>query len=475
MAAAGAVGAAAPRKTAGQAVPQTAAQSAKRGSSERVAKAVRARPRVTPAAVVAASSAVAGGGGGAFAGGGGGAGSSFVVAGAEEPSFATNSLEAPAGIAITYAGGTETVTFSSSASEQSFVVPVGVSRIKVIATGANGEDRCGCGAGFGEKVTAAFSAKQGQRFFIDFLGGGSSGSGGVGGNAADLRTVSRTEAGSLASRIVVAGGGGGSGLDEEDSIGGAGGNAGFAEGAAGGSALTGTGGGGGTQKNGGAGGKGEANGEAGQLGQGGRGGTDTEGDGAGGGGGYYGGGGGAGGLGGTAGGGGGSSFVAAGAEEASSALNGSKEQPSLSIIYKSASPPNVSITTPTEGGKYNQGQVIEAAYSCTEGAGGPGLKPGGEGCGGAVASGTAIDTSTAGEHKFTVTATSQDGLTTSKTVTYTVAAAPDSGNQIPARGRHLQAGRSHPHEILVHRRRRRDGTRILYGRERRSLERRRHA
>ena len=94
------------------------------------------------------------------------------MAGAEETSFALNSAEAAAGITITYAGGTETVIFNPSGSEQSFVVPVGVSHIKVVATGANGEDRCGCGAGLGEKVTAAFSAKHGQQFFIDFLGGG---------------------------------------------------------------------------------------------------------------------------------------------------------------------------------------------------------------------------------------------------------------------------------------------------------------
>jgi IPT/TIG domain/Glycine rich protein len=361
-----------------------------------------------------------GGGGGEFAGGGGGGGSSFVAAGAEEPSFTLNSAEAAAGITITYAGGTETVIFNPSGSEQSFVVPVGVSRMSVVATAANGEDRCGCGAGLGEKARAAFSAKPGQQFFIDFLGGGSSNSGGSGGNAADLRTVSRSQAGSLASRLIVAGGGGGSGLDEENSIGGTGGNAGFAEGATGGSALAGAGGGGGTQKNGGAGGKGEANGEAGQLGQGGKGGTNTEGDGAGGGGGYYGGGGGAGGGGGTAGGGGGSSFAAASAEEVSATLNGSKEQSSLSISYKSASPPTVSITTPAEGASYSQGQVVDAAYSCSEGAGGPGLKPGSEGCSGPVANGAAIDTSTTGAHSFTVTATSQDGLTASKTVTYTV-------------------------------------------------------
>jgi hypothetical protein len=381
-----------------------------------------------------------GGGGGNFVGPGGGGGSSFVEAGAEGTSFALNSAEEATSVTVTYAGGTETLPFNASSSEQSFVVPLGVTRIKVVAVGANGEDRCACGQGMGATVTAALAVKHGQRFFIDFGGGGSSNVA-AGGNAADLRTISRSEPGSLASRVVVAGGGGGTGINEENSIGGHGGNAGFAEGAAGGNGLTGSGGGGGTQSKGGAGGKGEANGEEGQLGQGGKGGQDTEGDGGGGGGGYYGGGGGAGGLGGSAGGGGGSSFVVAGAEEVSSGLNGSsKEQSKLSIIYKSASPPEGSITSPVDGSRYKKGESVTAAYSCTEGAGGPGLLPGSEGCSGTVAKGAAVDTSTAGAHELTVTATSQDGLTSSKTVTYDVAAPPSVSITTPAEGASYSPG-----------------------------------
>jgi len=382
-----------------------------------------------------------GGGGGQFAGAGGGGGSSFVAAGAEGVSYALNTIEAPAGITITYTGGTETVPFSASSAEQSFVVPVGVSRIKVVATGANGVDLCGCGAGMGEKVTASLAVTHGQTYFIDFGGAGSSNAG-SGGNAADLRTVSRSQPGSLASRLIVAAGGGGSGIDEENSIGGRGGNAGATEGAGGGNGLTGAGGGGGTQSTGGTGGKGEADGETGQPGQGGRGGSDPEGDGGGGGGGYYGGGGGAGGLGGSAGGGGGSSFVVARAQEVSYASNGPKEQPGLSIIYKSASPPGVSITTPAEGAKYAVGQSVDASYSCTEGAEGPGLAAGSEGCAGTVADGAAINTSKSGEHHFTVTATSQDGLTASRTVTYTVAGAPSVSVTAPVEGARYSQGQT---------------------------------
>jgi hypothetical protein len=104
------------------------------------------------------------------------------------------------------------------------------------------------------------------------------------------------------------------------------------------------------------------------------------------------------------------------------------------LIYKSDAPPSVSITTPAEGAVYAEGQTVDASYSCTEGAGGPGLEPGSEGCSGTVANGTPIGTSTPGEHHFTVTATSNDGLSSSTTVTYTVAAPPSASITTPAEG-----------------------------------------
>ncbi|HTZ86662.1 MAG TPA: hypothetical protein VMB05_08340, partial [Solirubrobacteraceae bacterium] len=113
---------------------------------------------------------------------------------------------------------------------------------------------------------------------------------------------------------------------------------------------------------------------------------------------------------------------------------------SKTVSYTVSAPPTVSITTPAEGAKYSQGQVVNAAYSCSEGAGGPGLKPGSEGCSGTVANGSAIDTSTGGEHKFTVTASSQDGLTASKTVSYTVATAPSVSITTPSEGAKYNEG-----------------------------------
>lgn len=100
------------------------------------------------------------------------------------------------------------------------------------------------------------------------------------------------------------------------------------------------------------------------------------------------------------------------------------ESASTSINYTVAAPPSVTITTPASGATYPEGQVVDASYECEEGTDGPGLLLTSEGCEGAVANGTAISTTGAGEHQFTVKATSSDGLTEEKTVSYNVAPPP---------------------------------------------------
>lgn len=85
-----------------------------------------------------------------------------------------------------------------------------------------------------------------------------------------------------------------------------------------------------------------------------------------------------------------------------------------------AQPPTVTITTPPEGATYTQGEIVNANYSCAEGAGGPGLKAAPNGCVGTVPAGSAIDTSATGPHTFTVTANSQDGQSTARSTHYSV-------------------------------------------------------
>ena len=83
--------------------------------------------------------------------------------------------------------------------------------------------------------------------------------------------------------------------------------------------------------------------------------------------------------------------------------------------------PSVHISSPAGAARYTLGQLVVAGYSCREGTGGPGIAS----CAGPVADGQPIDTSTVGEHTFTVTATSKDGRTAISTMRYTVVA-PDN-------------------------------------------------
>jgi WD40 repeat protein len=87
-----------------------------------------------------------------------------------------------------------------------------------------------------------------------------------------------------------------------------------------------------------------------------------------------------------------------------------------SIPYTVAAPPQVTISSPSQGATYSLGQAVTAGYSCAEGTDGLGLQS----CSGPVASGAALPTAAVGKFSFTVTATSADGQQTTKTVTYTV-------------------------------------------------------
>jgi hypothetical protein len=68
---------------------------------------------------------------------------------------------------------------------------------------------------------------------------------------------------------------------------------------------------------------------------------------------------------------------------------------------------------------YDLHQVVSANYQCQNPPGASGVAS----CGGPVANGSPIDTSTTGAHTFTVTATSNDGQATSASTSYTVRAA----------------------------------------------------
>ena len=161
----------------------------------------------------------------------------------------------------------------------------------------------------------------------------------------------------------------------------------------------------------------------GELGSGGVGGPSLEATpGGGGGGGLFGGGGGGGSCSaGSGGGGGGSSLNGGGFVSLTSG------DPMIEIIYHP--PPTVTITTPVNGGLIAQGATVNATYSCLPGEG-TSLKS----CTGPVANGAPLDTSTPGEHAFTVDAEDNDTGKGSQTATYTVVPPPSVGITSPANG-----------------------------------------
>jgi hypothetical protein len=354
---------------------------------------------------------------------------------------------------------TATQCVFSVAGTYAFTVPAGVSSVDVVAVGAaGGEGSPGLGGGVIGAAGASVEDRMvpvsvdealpvrvggvGADGTVTRGGDGGSPGGGAGGDNPTPNLMGAGEGGggggysgvfdTSAAALVIAGGGGGSGAGDLGSGGdgdtGSGGSTGISvigvsAGGVGATTRVGCPGGDGA---GGAGFEGGGNGFTGSSLQGGGGGNSIRPGGlggGGGGGGYCGGGGGGGDGGGIAaggGGGGGSSFGVTGLTNGAVATTAA----SVTISYVLPPPPGLpSITTPADGATFTQGQVVDAAYSCADSASGPGLNAGVAGCAGTVADGAAIDTSTIGSHMFSVTATSQDGESTTQSVSYSVSAA----------------------------------------------------
>ena len=104
------------------------------------------------------------------------------------------------------------------------------------------------------------------------------------------------------------------------------------------------------------------------------------------------------------------------------AVSDDGQSETTAIAYTVAAPPTVAVQTPAPDARYQQGQTVRASYTCSDGAGGPGLVSGAAGCAAPVAEGAKLDTTTPGRHTFQVTATSQDGQIGPNLRTYTVVA-----------------------------------------------------
>jgi len=274
-----------------------------------------------------------------------------------------------------------TCTFGYTGAEQTFTVPSGTTSVSVTAIGARGSANSGgTPGGEGAQVTGTLTGLSGgQTLYVEVgqtvdtaslpelarqtaFNGGGAGIGifsGAGGGASDVRTISRADAGSLASRLIVAGGGGGHSETYSTNVTPA--NAGQNALPATATGDTGQGGFAGTQTAGGAGGQeapggptDQASGQAGSLGQGGNGGIGTPSAG-GGGGGYYGGGGGGGGSdiedGVAGGGGGGSSLVPAdGTESLTSAAASVSISYAVDADLAIASHPDITVNATSPAG-----------------------------------------------------------------------------------------------------------------------------
>jgi hypothetical protein len=85
-------------------------------------------------------------------------------------------------------------------------------------------------------------------------------------------------------------------------------------------------------------------------------------------------------------------------------------------------PPSAVISSPVGSGSYEQGVVVHTAFSCAEGAGGPGLESCVDSNGVSGGVGT-LATSVVGVHSYSVTAKSEDGQSATAEIGYTVTAA----------------------------------------------------
>jgi WD40 repeat protein len=88
-------------------------------------------------------------------------------------------------------------------------------------------------------------------------------------------------------------------------------------------------------------------------------------------------------------------------------------------VFAGLAPPTATIKTPATGGTYDQDQVVPTSFSCADSTGAPGIASCTDSNGATKGTGK-LDTSTVGAHTYSVAAVSQDGLSSTAKITYTV-------------------------------------------------------
>ncbi len=89
------------------------------------------------------------------------------------------------------------------------------------------------------------------------------------------------------------------------------------------------------------------------------------------------------------------------------------------VFQLEVGPPTAGITAPADGQSFTVGEAVATEFECEEATGGPGIASCEDSNTGSAPAGT-LDTSTLGPHTYTVTATSENGLTGTAQIGYTV-------------------------------------------------------